>query len=335
VVNLSNFDDIFLRAIIPDKILKIFDLDSINKEILPTEVNEEDEVTADVSEDEKITNILKNKKLRNIQIEESRISIISEIIIFFNMFSVTLLLVLFYVYPLKDLLQGSLTITAKSIGKFYNNEYMNYYILIILGYIVIKLSISQLWDLNNELNNTLSNNIGKTIFKQVFILLTSVKILPFIIFLFLYFFHATNVFYKSIDFKLPTKTYVGKYFDEAEKLTDALFVRFRICHGYGLFRVMTGVGYRPELEVKFEINNEWETLHFQYKMSDEKGLRFNIPHQPRLDWQIWFSALAPNINSEGWLAITAGKVLERNPVILDLLGYHIKEKEDYYKCIIV
>lgn len=163
-------------------------------------------------------------------------------------------------------------------------------------------------------------------------MITSVKVFPFIIFLFLYFFHATNVFYKSVDFKLPSKTFVGKYFDEIEKLTDVLFVRFKICHGYGLFRVMTGVGYRPELEVKYQVGEQWEPLHFQYKMSDEKGLRFNVPHQPRIDWQIWFSALAQDMNTEGWLAIACGKVLEKNPVILDLLGYQIYEKENYYKC---
>jgi len=59
--------------------------------------------------------------------------------------------------------------------------------------------------------------------------------------------------------------------------------------------------------------------------------KINIPHQPRIDWQIWFSALSEDINTEPWLIIMLGKILERNPAVLDLLGYYVEEKQFYYK----
>ena len=70
-------------------------------------------------------------------------------------------------------------------------------------------------------------------------------------------------------------------------------------------------------------------------MSDQENfsLKWNIPHQPRVDWQIWFSALAININSEPWLVIMLGKILEKNPVTLNMLGYYVEEADLYHKCI--
>lgn len=75
---------------------------------------------------------------------------------------------------------------------------------------------------------------------------------------------------------------------------DAL-VRFTatlgIVNGYGPFAVMT----TERREIIIEGSNDertWLAYEFEYKPGDlSKPLSWNIPHQPRLDWQMWFQAL--------------------------------------------
>ena len=45
---------------------------------------------------------------------------------------------------------------------------------------------------------------------------------------------------------------------------------------------------------------------------------FIIPHQPRLDWQMWFAALG-SYHGAPWLVHLADKVLEAAPDVLSLL----------------
>ncbi len=74
-------------------------------------------------------------------------------------------------------------------------------------------------------------------------------------------------------------------------------------------------------------------VNFAYKPSILRNtLLFNMPHQPRLDWQMSNSAYSQNVESEHYLVLLLGKICEKNPVILDLLGYRIHEKENFYKC---
>jgi len=46
---------------------------------------------------------------------------------------------------------------------------------------------------------------------------------------------------------------------------------------------------------------------------------FVAPHQPRLDWQMWFAALDP-AGAEAWLAGLMRGVLEGTPQVVSLLG---------------
>lgn len=64
---------------------------------------------------------------------------------------------------------------------------------------------------------------------------------------------------------------------------------------------MTGVGGRPELIIKGSMDGSiWKEYIFPYKpQALDAAPRFNIPHQPRLDWQMWFAALS-NINNSYW-----------------------------------
>jgi predicted DCC family thiol-disulfide oxidoreductase YuxK len=66
---------------------------------------------------------------------------------------------------------------------------------------------------------------------------------------------------------------------------------FRIVNGYGLFRVMT----KDRCEIVFEGSAEgveWLPYEFKWKPGDVKRAPgWCAPHQPRLDWQMWFAAL--------------------------------------------
>jgi predicted DCC family thiol-disulfide oxidoreductase YuxK len=72
---------------------------------------------------------------------------------------------------------------------------------------------------------------------------------------------------------------------------------FRIVNGYGLFRVMTKD--RREIVIEGSADGiEWLPYEFKWKPGDVKRAPgWCAPHQPRLDWQMWFAALgAPQQN---------------------------------------
>ena len=94
---------------------------------------------------------------------------------------------------------------------------------------------------------------------------------------------------------------------------------FRTINGYGLFRVMTTE--RPEIVIEGTDDGlRWEAYEFGWKVGDPKRRpRFVAPHQPRLDWQMWFAALSPQGNSY-WLEGLMRRLLEGSPEVLDLLA---------------
>src|SRR6202022_1300948 len=51
---------------------------------------------------------------------------------------------------------------------------------------------------------------------------------------------------------------------------------------------------RPEIIVQGSNDREtWLDYEFKYKPGDlQRGPRWVAPHQPRLDWQMWFAALS-------------------------------------------
>jgi predicted DCC family thiol-disulfide oxidoreductase YuxK len=66
---------------------------------------------------------------------------------------------------------------------------------------------------------------------------------------------------------------------------------FRIANGYGLFRVMTKD--RREIVIEGSADGiDWLPYEFKWKPGDVKRAPgWCAPHQPRLDWQMWFAAL--------------------------------------------
>lgn len=94
---------------------------------------------------------------------------------------------------------------------------------------------------------------------------------------------------------------------------------FHLVNSYGLFAVMTTE--RPELIVEGSSNGEeWREYEFRYKPGEvRKAPRFIAPHQPRLDWQMWFAALGfPESNP--WFLALLNHLLEGEPAVLSLLA---------------
>jgi lipase maturation factor 1 len=93
----------------------------------------------------------------------------------------------------------------------------------------------------------------------------------------------------------------------------------RSINGYGLFRVMTIE--RPELILEGSRDGvRWEAYDFRYQPDAvNERPRFVAPFHPRLDWQLWFAALAP-VQSLGWLETLATRLRAGTPEVLGLLG---------------
>lgn len=91
----------------------------------------------------------------------------------------------------------------------------------------------------------------------------------------------------------------------------------RINNHYGLFAVMTRT--RPELILEGSMDGEtWKAYEFHYKASvPNRRPRHAAPHQPRLDWQMWFAALG-HFYQNLWLQNMMVRIFWQSPEVLSL-----------------
>jgi lipase maturation factor 1 len=94
---------------------------------------------------------------------------------------------------------------------------------------------------------------------------------------------------------------------------------FHSVNTYGLFAVMTPT--RPEIVIEGSNDGrEWVAYEFKYKPGDLKRRPpWVAPHQPRLDWQMWFAALEGHERSE-WYRNFCVRLLQGSPDVLALLA---------------
>ncbi len=93
----------------------------------------------------------------------------------------------------------------------------------------------------------------------------------------------------------------------------------RSFNSYGLFAVMTMT--RPEILIEGSRDGEtWIPYEFRWKPGDpNRAPAFVAPHQPRLDWQMWFAALGEERDNPWFLAFLR-RLLEGSPPVLRLLA---------------
>ena len=95
---------------------------------------------------------------------------------------------------------------------------------------------------------------------------------------------------------------------------------FRSINSYGLFARMTVD--RPEIVIEGTNDGRtWSAYEFKWKPGDpSRPPGFVAPHQPRLDWQMWFAALRSyERTGDRWFPRFLGKLLEGSPAVLELL----------------
>ncbi len=112
--------------------------------------------------------------------------------------------------------------------------------------------------------------------------------------------------------------------------------QFCLVNGYGLFRQMTE--RRPEIVIEGSYDgSKWMPYEFRWKPGDpSRRPRLVAPHQPRLDWQMWFEALRleqvykatgeidPR-NMSAWFQSFLVKLSAGEPAVVGLLKYNAFE----------
>jgi predicted DCC family thiol-disulfide oxidoreductase YuxK len=99
---------------------------------------------------------------------------------------------------------------------------------------------------------------------------------------------------------------------------DRFFWPLHITSPYGLFAVMTTE--RDEIIIEGSYDGvEWREYEFRYKPGNvAREPRWNIPHQPRLDWQMWFAALE-DPRRLLWFSRFLNRLRQNEPTVTALL----------------
>jgi predicted DCC family thiol-disulfide oxidoreductase YuxK len=105
---------------------------------------------------------------------------------------------------------------------------------------------------------------------------------------------------------------------DAAVAIDGWFDPLHLTSSYGLFAVMTTT--RDEIVIQGSDDGvEWRDYEFRYKPGDlMRRPPWNIPHQPRLDWQMWFAAL-DDPQRQPWFARFLARLLENETSVTALL----------------
>uniref|UniRef100_H2ULX2 Lipase maturation factor n=1 Tax=Takifugu rubripes TaxID=31033 RepID=H2ULX2_TAKRU len=96
--------------------------------------------------------------------------------------------------------------------------------------------------------------------------------------------------------------------------------RYQLVNSYGLFRRMTGVGGRPEVVIEGSHDGvTWTEIEFMYKPGNLSAPPPVLtPHQPRLDWQMWFAALGSHTQAP-WFTSLMYRLLQGKQDVIELI----------------
>jgi predicted DCC family thiol-disulfide oxidoreductase YuxK len=119
------------------------------------------------------------------------------------------------------------------------------------------------------------------------------------------------MFAASLDVPLPAAALVQRVAE--------IIGPFRSVNTYGLFAVMTPT--RPEIVIEgSDDGQQWLAYEFKYKPGNlQRRPPWVAPHQPRLDWQMWFAALEGHERS-AWYRSFCVRLLQGSPDVLALLA---------------
>ncbi|MZH05935.1 MAG: DUF393 domain-containing protein [Nitrospinae bacterium] len=125
---------------------------------------------------------------------------------------------------------------------------------------------------------------------------------------------AISILLYTLPFFVNRANYPSVYVSTVETIRP-----FHIVNRYGLFAVMTTS--RPEIFIKGSHDGkEWKQYEFKWKPDKlNEAPAFVAPHQPRLDWQMWFAALS-NYERNPWLIQLMIRLLQGSQPVIDLLA---------------
>ncbi|XP_059257652.1 lipase maturation factor 2 isoform X2 [Mustela nigripes] len=108
----------------------------------------------------------------------------------------------------------------------------------------------------------------------------------------------------------------GHLWSGAHRLFGAV-EHLQLANSYGLFRRMTGLGGRPEVVLEGSYDgHHWMEIEFMYKPGNvSRPPPVVVPHQPRLDWQMWFAALGPHTHSPWFTSLVLRLLQGKDPVV--------------------
>ncbi|CAD8126027.1 unnamed protein product [Paramecium sonneborni] len=197
-----------------------------------------------------------------------------EIIICFYMTGV----MIFNLFPYETIMNAKkLPFTVQDIGDYFLTENnLNYFLLYVLTFFFFYLTY---FNLQKESSQSTIIAILKTFAKIiVFITMFSMSNMTF----------QQGIGIRHINSPIIPQQYL-------QQVQQQIYP-FHLFNSYGLFRKMTGVNGRPELIFEgSEDGNKWLEYHFYYKPGKINEISpFVVPHQPRLDWQLWFASLQEN-----------------------------------------
>ena len=105
---------------------------------------------------------------------------------------------------------------------------------------------------------------------------------------------------------------------EPDTAVIAALEPFHLVNAYGVFAYLL----RDRREIIFEFSEDgasWNELEFPWKPGPPgRAPRWSIPHQPRLDWQLWFAALG-DVRDNAWTVSFVERILAGSPDVMSLL----------------
>ncbi|MBC8132935.1 MAG: lipase maturation factor family protein, partial [Deltaproteobacteria bacterium] len=86
---------------------------------------------------------------------------------------------------------------------------------------------------------------------------------------------------------------------------------FRVVNSYHLFAAVTRERIEPEIQIQQDAAAGWTAYHLAYKPGDPADApRFVAPHQPRVDFLLWFYGLASQRRQPTYVAELLARLCE-------------------------
>lgn len=200
-------------------------------------------------------------------------------------------------------------------------------------------------DINEEIKKGLKKqNYLKIAFFALLNLIKMSKYMLVIIIFGVYFLGSVKYFLLNLDIEIFEQSKKTSKKDSGDTddsqsafqnlvfLSDLLFSNYNVYGIYGnIQEEIQSVLGRSELEIEYvtESNKDkWRPVNFKYKLGPENSNpSFLFFYTPRLDLKMYFAAKEEDLNKDSWIILLLGKIFEKNPVVMDLLGYEINDKK--------